>query len=433
MPAILTALTDEQIAAFRAGDEDSFARIVRARFDALTERARIELGDDSPAAPRVALSVLLTAWQDRTQIENAAALDDFLTDAVPRRCADERRKRASLHRFEMHEGVHVSAPAGATGMTAEQAWEEISLRLHVSAEELEEHRQESRRLARQHAREHVDTIGKRGVPWGMVAGGIALLAFAAFGLRFMDRGSAEIALTNALAGDDVRTVQASAGQRGTISLTDASDAELAAGSTLRIPAEFGRAVRGLELSGAARFSVSPDRSPDFQVRARGVGVVATGTVFDLRAYDDESYVIVRAREGEVEVHPQAGKSPSHHVSAGDAIMIGADGQVRTPTEQELAMAFSWTDGSLVLQDVTLDRALLILRRWHDVDAQLADASMGQRTVTVNLTLESAGLALDALTRAAHLEVSYDGQQMVLRDAATAEPPAAGDAKPLSSR
>lgn len=414
MPAILTPFTEEQIAAFRAGDERTFERIVRARFEALTERAHIVLGNDSLAAPRVATSVLLSAWQDRAEIVDSAALDRYLDDEVPRRCTDERRRRASLHRFEVHEGVHVSAPPTAAGMTADQAWDEIALRLHVSAEELEEHREEARLLARQHAHEHVKQIGKGGVPWGMVAIGVGLLAIAVVGMRYVSRNSAEMALTRALNGDEVRVLSAGAGQRGTITLLDDSEALLAAGSTLRIPSNFGQSVRGVGLDGSARFKVAPNGSRDFQVRTRNIGIIAVGTEFDVRAYGDEDVVLVRVTEGRVNVHPIAGASASHTVNAGEALAIGTDGQIRTPSADELVEAFSWTDGSLVLRAATLDHALTVLRRWHDVNAQLADPAMGSNTVTVELPLESAAMALNAFTRAANLAVDYNGQQMVLR-------------------
>ncbi len=426
MPATLTPLAADQLAALRAGDEAAFETLVKTRFDALVEKARTSLGDQSTAASRVALSVLMSAWADRAQFTTPAAVDAYLDDAVPHRAADELRKRASLHRFEMHEGVQVTAPSAKPDMTADQAWHQISERLHVSAEQLEAHREESRMLAKKHAREHVNKVAGSRLPVGMIAIGVVLLAVVVIGMRFMNTGSAELALTRALEAEDARTLRAFPGQRGTISLLDESTAQLGAGSTMLVPRGFGSSLRGLSLDGAAHFVVAPDKSPEFQVRSRGASIVATGTAFSVRAFEEDAELFVHVREGSVRVHPVLGKSASTTLNAGEALAVANDGTTRTPEAHEVELAFGWVDGVLILENVTLERALSKLRRWHNVDAALADSSLLTRPVTARLTLESSGEALDALTRAANLEVTYDGTQMILREVTTA--PAAGAVK-----
>ncbi len=417
MPAILTPIAAEQADAFRAGDERAFELLVRSRFDALVEKAGIQLGADAVAAPRVAMGVLLGAWADRARFATPGAIDDYLDEAVSHRAAEELRRRASLHRFELHEGVHVTTPTAKAGMTAQQAWDEIHTRLHVSAEELAEHREEARRVARRHAREHVDTVARRRPPMAMILGGVGLLVVAVLAMRWMDRGSAELALTRALEAEDVRTIYASPGQRGTISLLDESSAQLGATSTLRIPNGFGTAFRGLELDGAAHFVVAAGPSRNFQVRTRGAAIVATGTDFSVRAYDDDPELFVTVQEGTVRVHPVIGASSSRTLRAGESVAVARDGTMRTPAPNEVAVVFAWVNGELLLEDATVDHALTTLRRWHNLDATLDDPGLGARTVTTKLTLESSGQALDALTRAANLAVDYDGTRMVLRDAA----------------
>ncbi len=425
MPAILTPLSVEQVHALQQGDEHAFEQLVRSRFDLLVEKAGLQLGSDAAAAPRVAMGLLMSAWTDRAQFTSPHALDDYLDDALPHRVAEELRRRASLHRFELHEGVQVATPVAKAGMTAQQAWDEISARLHVSAEELAAHREESRRLARKHTREHVDRVSRQSMPVGMIAIGVVLLIAAVIAMRYMDRGSAELALTRAIESADARLLQSAVGQRGTIELLDQSTAQLGAGSTLRIPRGFGNTLRGLQLDGAAHFAVSPGNDLDFQVRVRNSAVVAVGTEFSVRAYDDDPEIMIMVREGKVRVTPVRGELSSQNLDAGDALAIAADGSVRTPSAQEVTLAFSWIDGALRLENVTVDRALAKLRRWHNVRAELEDSTLGSRLVTTSLTLESSGQALDALTRAADLTVDYVGEQMVLRDARGAAASATG--------
>jgi ferric-dicitrate binding protein FerR (iron transport regulator) len=413
MPALLTPLDDVQVAAFHDGDEHAFEQLVHTRFDALADRARRALGDDARGAPRVAIAALFGAWRNRTTLTSGRAVDAYFDDVVPHLCAEELRRRAALHRFEQHEGVHTQA-TGRPAMTAAQAWKEIAERLHVSDADLAAHREESRRIARRHAREHVDTVAGRRLPVGAIVTGMVLLAAAFALVRYMDRGSAELALTRALDATDVRTLRSSPGKRGTVALRDESSAQMGASTTLRIPREFGTSVRGLELDGASRFLVAPGGSIPFQVRAKGSAIVATGTDFVVRAYVDEAEVLVLVREGSVRVHPVAGEASSRALSAGEAVALAGDGSMRTLSPRDVEAAFSWVDGVLRLQDVTLEEALRALKRWHALDATLGDPAFANRRLSTTLSLESGAQALDSVTQAANLVVTYNGQDRVLR-------------------
>jgi ferric-dicitrate binding protein FerR (iron transport regulator) len=261
----------------------------------------------------------------------------------------------------------------------------------------------------------VDTVATRRIPTGAIITGVVLLVAAVGLVKYMDRGSAELALTRALEATDARILRSSPGQRGTVSLRDASTAQMGAATTLRIPREFGTSVRGLALDGASRFVVSAGGALPFQVRAKGAAIVATGTDFVVRAYEDEADVLVTVREGSVRVHPRVGDGASRTLAAGEAVVVTAEGAFREPTQREVELAFSWVDGALRLDDVTLDQALRTLRRWHALEATLADATLGQRRVSTTLSLASDAQALDSIMQAAQLVVTYDGQERILRD------------------
>jgi len=174
-------------------------------------------------------------------------------------------------------------------------------------------------------------------------------------------------------------------------------------------------VRGLALEGAARFLVSPGGNQSFQVRTRGAAVVATGTDFVVRGYEDEAELQVLVREGSVRVHARAGGGDARTLSAGEAVAVTAEGDFRVLTPREVELAFSWVDGALRLDDVSVNDALLTLRRWLALEATLADASLGERRVSATLSLDSEAAALEALVHAAQLVVTYEGQVRILRD------------------
>lgn len=432
MPALLSPLDDALVTAFHDGDEHAFEQLVHARFDPLVARARDLLGDDAPGAPRVAIAALTAAWNERARFASAIAIDDFLDDALPHLVADERRRRAALHRFEHREGVPAAPGAERAALTADAAWETIAAKLHVSDDEIAQHREEARRTARRHAREHVETVASRRIPVGAIAVG-AVLVLGLFGIsRFMDRGGAEVALTRALDAGEVRVLQSAPGQRGRITLLDESTAQLGAASSLRIPKGFASTLRGLRLDGAARFTVREGGELPFQVRVKDASVVVTGTDFVVRGYADEPEVFVQVREGSVRVHPKVGDGTSTTVRAGEAIVLDATGAIRPLAPAEVARAFSWADGSLRLEDTPLEEAVQALKRWHGLEVRLGDPSLGARRVTTTLSLASDGVALDSLIAAGGLEKVYDGKQVVLYPLGAAPAPVK-PAKPARRR
>ncbi len=417
MATMVDSLTPAQSQAFAQGDEAAFEHVVRTRFDGLVEKARVGLAEDAAGAPRVAIGALMSAWKDRAQITTPTGVDDYLDEAVQHLAAEERRRRASLHRFESHEGVRPKVDHSHITMSADEAWGEISSRLHVSQEDIDAHRREALLAARRHTREHVDKVANRGVPWVPIIVGAVIMAGIYGGIRYMDKSSAESSIVRALDADEARQLSSRPGQRGSVTLAEESVVQLGAASVLRIPERFGTTLRAVKLDGAGSFTVTPDPKLPFQVRAKGASIVATGTHFVVRAYDDEPGIMVQVKEGSVRVHPVAGAAPSENLSAGDVLALADDGSVRQLTQAEVERYFGWTDGVLRLTDLPLAEAVVKLRRWYDLDVELADESLGTRPVTAVLSLESSGEALDAVSKAANVRVDYDDKQMVLRDAA----------------
>jgi ferric-dicitrate binding protein FerR (iron transport regulator) len=181
-------------------------------------------------------------------------------------------------------------------------------------------------------------------------------------------------------------------------------------------------VRGLELEGAARFVVAANREPAFQVRARGAAVVATGTDFVVRAWDDDPVLYVLVREGSVRLHPVAGQRGAHTLRAGDAVSLAPDGTLQELDTSARAHAFAWVDGVLQLDRVTVAEALRLMARWHGLQPTLAEPALGERVVTTTLVLDSDATALDSLVRAAGLVSTYEGATLVLRDSVSAARP-----------
>src|SRR5918996_491141 len=165
MPGTIPSVDRDALDRLKAGDEQALRRIFDDHYTTLTQEAATVLGDPA-AAPRAVENVFVRVWDERDDFESPEALEAFLHQATREAAARAQSRRASLHRFESHEGVHVShggAHARKEPATAGEAWSHVEHTIHARA-----HRGEMAHELADHARhaaaEHVGGMTKHG-PW----------------------------------------------------------------------------------------------------------------------------------------------------------------------------------------------------------------------------------------------------------------------------
>ena len=93
-------------------------------------------------------------------------------------------------------------------------------------------------------------------------------------------------------------------QRGeikTVTLPDQTGVTLNAKSRLTYPATFSDRERSVQLEGEAIFDVTSDNERPFTVTTTDMKVKVMGTVFDVKAYQDDDFSMVSVASGKVEV------------------------------------------------------------------------------------------------------------------------------------
>ncbi len=412
-----------QFRAFASGDEHALARIYRTQYDALTELAADALGADlAHFSGRVAQQAMLTTWDRRDRYENVIGLTAALEDAIRTEAAIQRRKHQALHHGD--HTTRVSADASKAShlsvASADEAVDRLLAELHAAPVD-HAVAQEAAQAARKHAAaEHVQQVA-RGRGWKaptviVVIGTIAVLGL----MRWLGASSEEVAATQALKADNARTVNSARGQRGGVTLSDGSLAKLGSDSHLKLPNDFGGNVRTLELNGTAMFTVKQGLSRAFVVRAGNAVVTATGTVFTVRAFPEDSAVYIGVDEGSVSVRATVA-SGTTTVDAGKAMRLGKDGSVQMLDDATRQLALEWVHDTLVFVNAPMSTVLPELQRWFDVNASLADPSLGTRTVSLRIGLQSSGQALAAVAEAAKLQVGFDAKDAVVLSNAAKTP------------
>ena len=114
----------------------------------------------------------------------------------------------------------------------------------------------------------------------------------------------------------------------TVLLSDKSVATLSKGSSIRYPKKFGPKERRVYLKGEAFFDVSKNEHQPFLVYTNETVTKVLGTSFRVKAFDEESTVLVAVKTGRVSVFPK-----QDYEDAEEAAAEQKSGIVLSPNEQ----------------------------------------------------------------------------------------------------
>ena len=196
-------------------------------------------------------------------------------------------------------------------------------------------------------------------------------------------------------------------ERAELRLSDGTRVHLAPGSRLRVAADFGETKRDVRLDGQGYFQVEHDARRPFTVHAGNAIARDLGTEFAVRSYGEDEAVQVVVRKGAVVL------SGVGRLGAGDVGRIGASGVASLTHGVRVDSLLGWLDGRLVFRDAPLSHVLAELRRWHDVDVQLADSSLASLPFTGVLTDDSFRSSIDLVAATLGLRVRRTGRRVSL--------------------
>lgn len=412
MSATLQPYVDQELfAGIRRGDEAALERLVMDRFVALRGEARLHLGSDADAAPRVVQHAIVRAWRARERLPDAAAFDACLHESIHDEAMRERSRSAARHRFEAHHGVAHHAAHLNGDAPAEDVWRRIADQLHQAPVDMASHHAH----IRHDAAEHVARVGKR-PPWAMplligaVVGTVVL-----GGLYQVNKVGPEVAATRALASQDVRILSTRAAQEARVELNDGSIALLRPDTRVRVPPGFGDGtLRTVALEGAATFTVKSGGAAPLAVRAGDdVEVRASDGEFAVRAYPGEKGVAIAALRGGLEVQSSGA---TRTLGPNEAVLAGPGASFRPLDGAERESWLAWTTNTFAVDGQPLRAVLPLLKRWYDLTLEPRPAALLDRPVTMRAPLGSPRAAITALEGAAGVKFGWDDRTMILTDA-----------------
>ena len=122
-------------------------------------------------------------------------------------------------------------------------------------------------------------------------------------------------------GQIVNEIQTRHGSRSKIVLPDGSKVWVNANSQLLYKPGFGISHRRVQLNGEAYFDVAKNKELPFEIETRRIKVKVTGTVFNVRAYDDEEKAETSLFEGSVQVSQRVFPDKNYYLKPNQKLII----------------------------------------------------------------------------------------------------------------
>lgn len=204
------------------------------------------------------------------------------------------------------------------------------------------------------------------------------------------------------------------GSRIEMILPDETRVWLNHGSKLKYPGRFDEISRSVYLEGEAYFIIKEDKQRPFLVNTPEIIINATGTSFNVMAYDNEKEIGVSLDEGSVELYKTAQGNQMNQ-----KVCVLKPGEHATYDRIEKNMHIitgrndiftAWTNGKMIFRETPLPVIAKRLERWYNVEINLNDEGLNDLTFTATFYDETLQQVLELLSKAAPLACEIKPRQ-----------------------
>ena len=163
---------------------------------------------------------------------------------------------------------------------------------------------------------------------------------------------------------EIFEIVAERGQKSSVTLPDGSRVWINSASTISYTSNYNIKERRVRLSGEAYFEVASNADLPFVVQTTDVSVTALGTVFNVKAYEDDSYVLTTLIEGRVET--VAGGQSKILAGAQEAIYDRQTEVLCAHSYKDAEHAVPWIRNELLFENEPLADIAVTLERMYNV-------------------------------------------------------------------
>jgi transmembrane sensor len=231
------------------------------------------------------------------------------------------------------------------------------------------------------------------------------------------------------------------GSKSEIRLPDGTKVILNAGSMIKYQSDFNRSNRKLTLTGEAYFKVANNSELPLIVNVGNINVKAIGTVFNIKAYDDESVIETTLIEGKVEITQTGSNSDEkmfvdllpnqkatyikdaerfhlEKLKSNDSVpgkpVIADNKKIVISPKVNVGQVVAWTEGKLIIRGENLENLSIELGRKYDVNILFVDDKIKKYRFTGVLLDETLEQVLKVIKMTAPINYSVEGKTVYLK-------------------
>jgi len=197
-----------------------------------------------------------------------------------------------------------------------------------------------------------------------------------------------------------------------IKFSDGSIAFVNADSKLRIPENFEKSDRTVELiSGEADFQVVHNSKSPFRVKVKGQITEDIGTEFNINAYPEETTIKTTLLTGVVKVYS---KSKSSILKPGQQSAVNPSSSTIRVYNVDTDEAFAWKNGKFMFNSTPLEDIMRQLSRWYDVDVVYQDERIKQKQFSaISTRFANASQVLHDLELTGEVKFKIEGKRITV--------------------
>lgn len=171
-------------------------------------------------------------------------------------------------------------------------------------------------------------------------------------------------------------VFADKGQRASVTLPDGTKVWLNSDSRLTYSDRYGHNERRVSLSGEGYFEVAKDVKHRFVVDAGAMEIEALGTVFNVKAYNDDKDVITTLLEGKVRAAVVTGQSVT--LTPNQSMTFDKENcRVKYGDDKDAIYAKAWRDNEIAFDNATLAEMGKIMERSYNIKVDIRSEEIRQ--------------------------------------------------------
>lgn len=181
---------------------------------------------------------------------------------------------------------------------------------------------------------------------------------------------------NRLPGSDVTYTEVFSppGARTMFYLPDGTQGWLNSGSSIKFPERFVGKKREVTLKGEAYFDVVTNPDKPFSVSVDNLNILATGTSFNIRSWEDNPNTEVVLEEGVVEIYcgTKNMQSLTAILDPGQLFYYSKINSECSVKNVDIEKYISWKNGRLIFRSDPMSEVVERLNRWYNVNIVIMD-------------------------------------------------------------